>query len=114
MMGEHFLLIFSTLAVQFFVTSAYNRVNHKKNFDEEQTISLWFTQGKRENRCLLNSKNFPVFTQSGIKVAVIKNGTLGIRPFRSFNGDFGKRFYIVVKLFLGHQIFTDNRGRWCN
>jgi hypothetical protein len=38
-------------------------VNHRKYFDKKDAFTLWFTQGKRENLCSLNSKNFPAFTK---------------------------------------------------
>jgi hypothetical protein len=34
-------------------------VNHKKIFDEKFAIDLWFTQGKRAEYRLSNSKTFP-------------------------------------------------------
>ena len=34
----------------------------RKCFNEKFAIIMWFAQGKRENYCFPNSKNFPVFT----------------------------------------------------
>ena len=49
---------------QIFFLVALGYANRRKYFDEKDDISLRFTQGKRENHCLLNSKNLPVFTYS--------------------------------------------------
>jgi hypothetical protein len=42
-------------------------INHQKYSIEKLPISLWFTQGKRENQCFLNSNHFPGFIYTAVK-----------------------------------------------